>query len=229
MYFHFISLFPEIYQSFLETSLLKKAQENQILQFECINPRNFCLDQHQQIDDKMYGGGAGMILKAQPLIDCINDCIKRHNIENSDFKILFLSPSDKVFDQKLAYSYSKKQHIIFISWRYEGIDHRMEEYLQDHYPLQFEKISLGKFILLWGEVATMVLTEAIARLVPWVIKESESWQEESYSLKENMKNLEPPQYTRPEEIYGYRVPEVLLTWNGKEIQKRKAKNTQKSD
>ena len=166
MFFHFVSLFPEIFHSFLETSLLKKAQEKEILQFECINPRDFCKDIHQQIDDKMYGGEAGMILKAQPVIDCVNACIEKHQMEKSDFKIIFLSPSEKIFDQKDAYSYSKKQHIIFISGRYEGIDYRMEQYFHDQYPQQFEKISLGKFILLGGEVATMTMTEAIARLIP---------------------------------------------------------------
>ncbi len=170
-----------------------------------------------------------MLLKAQPLIDSIEYCIKKNKIEASDFKILFLSPSQKIFDQKCAYSYSKKQHLIFICGRYEGIDYRMEEYLQDHYPLQFEKISLGKFVLLGGEIAGMTMTEAITRLIPGVIKETESRQEESYSLKENMGNLESPQYTRPEEVYGYRVPEILLTGNEKEIHNRKKENEKKSD
>lgn len=221
MYLHFITLFPEIFQSFFDTSLLKKAQEKKILQVELMNPRQYCEGIHQQIDDKMYGGGAGMLIKAQPIIDSINACIKTHQMEESDFKILFPSPSTEIFTQKHAYSLSKKEHLIFICGRYEGIDYRVETYLQDHYPQQFQKISLGKFILLGGEIASMTMTEAIARLIPGVIKETESRQEESYSLKENMENLEAPQYTRPEEVYGYRVPETLLTGNEKEIAQRK--------
>lgn len=221
MYLHFITIFPEIFESFFATSLLKKAQEKAILQVEFINPRQYCEGIHQQIDDKMYGGGAGMLIKAQPIIDSINACIKTHKMEQSDFKILFPSPSTEIFTQKHAYSLSKKEHLIFICGRYEGIDHRVEEYLQERYSQAFQKISLGKFILLGGEIASMTMTEAIARLIPGVIKETESRQEESYSLKENMENLEAPQYTRPEEVYGYRVPEILLTGNEQEIIQRK--------
>ena len=225
MHLHIISLFPEIFNSFLETSLLKKAQEKQILSFSFINPRIFCTDKHQQIDDQVYGGGAGMLIKAQPIIDSIEEIIKINNIKKSDFSIIFPSPSKDTFTQKQAYNFSKKQHLIFICGRYEGIDYRFEEYMKDHYPTEFQKISLWQFILLWGEVATMTMIESITRLIPGVIKESESWQEESYSLKQGMTNLEHPQYTRPEEIYGYQVPSTLLSWNQKEIQQRRQENS----
>lgn len=148
MNIHIITLFPEIFTSFLETSLIKKAQEKGILQFSLINPRDFCSDKHQQVDDQVYGGGAGMLIKAEPIVEAVKHCIRESKIEKSDFKILFPAPSTEVFSQKQAYQYSKQEHLIFVCGRYEGIDHRFELYMQEHYPSQFQKISLGQFILL---------------------------------------------------------------------------------
>ena len=224
MNIHIISLFPEIFDSFFATSLLKKAQEKWILNISFCNPRQFCTDKHQQIDDEIYWWGAGMLIKAQPIIDAVESIIKDNNLKDSDFKILFPSPAKEIFTQKNAYTYSKQEHLIFVCWRYEWIDYRWELYMQKHYPEQFEKISLGQFILLWWEVASMTMIESISRLIPWVIKESESRQNESYSLKENMLNLEEPNYTRPEVVEWFRVPEILLTGNSDEIKKRKKNN-----
>lgn len=224
MNIHIISLFPEIFDSFFTTSLLKRAQERWILSINFCNPRQFCTDKHQQIDDEIYWWGAWMLIKAQPIIDAVESIIKNNNLKDSDFKILFPSPAKEIFTQKNAYTYSKQEHLIFVCWRYEWIDYRRELYMQKHYPQQFEKISLWQFILLWWEVATMTMIESITRLVPWVIKESESRQNESYSLKENMQNLEEPNYTRPEIVEWFSVPEVLLTWNSDEIKKWKLNN-----
>lgn len=224
MNIHIISLFPEIFDSFFATSLLKKAQEKWILNINFCNPRKFCTDKHQQIDDEIYWWWAGMLIKAQPIIDAVESIIKDNNLKDSDFKILFPSPAKEIFTQKNAYTYSKQEHLIFVCWRYEWIDYRWELYMQKHYPEQFEKISLGQFILLWWEVATMTMIESITRLVPWVIKESESRQNESYSIKENMQNLEEPNYTRPEIVEWFSVPEVLLTGDSDEINKRKKNN-----
>lgn len=210
MHITIISIFPEVFESFLSTSLLQKAQKNKILIFNIINPRDFCTDKHQQVDDQIYGIGKGMLLKAQPVIDAVESCIQKHNLEESDFSILFPAPAETVFTQKIAYGLSKKEHIILVCGRYEGIDHRFELYFQKKYPHAFKRVSLGSFILLGGEVATMVMIEAITRLIPGVIKEKQSWIEESYALQEGMKNIEAPNYTRPEEVYGMRVPEVLL-------------------
>ncbi len=225
MYIYIVSLFPEIFDSFFSTSLLRKAQEKDILNIKFCNPRQFCTDKHQQIDDEIYGWWAWMLIKAQPIIDAVENIIKNNNLKHSDFKILFPSPAKEIFTQKNAYTYSKQEHLIFVCWRYEWIDYRRELYMQKHYPQQFEKISLGQFILLWWEVATMTMIESITRLIPWVIKESESWQNESYSLKENMQNLEEPNYTRPEIVEWFAVPEVLLTGNSDEIKKRRESNT----
>ena len=224
MNIHIISLFPEIFDSFFATSLLKKAQEKWIINVDFCNPRQFCTDKHQQIDDEIYWWWAWMLIKAQPIIDAVESIIKKYDLNESDFKILFPSPAKEIFTQKNAYTYSKQEHLIFVCWRYEWIDYRRELYMQKYYQKQFEKISLWQFILLGWEVATMTMIESITRLIPWVIKESESRQNESYSLKENMQNLEEPNYTRPEIVEWFSVPEVLLTWNSDEINKRKKNN-----
>ena len=224
MQIHIISLFPELFESFFSTSLLNKAQEKWILNISFCNPRQFCTDKHQQIDDEIYWGWAWMLIKAEPIIDAVESIIKENDIKDSDFKIIFPSPAKKVFTQKHSYSYSKQQHLIFVCWRYEWIDYRRELYMQKNYPNQFEKISLWQFILLWWEVATMTMIESITRLIPWVIKESESRQNESYSLKENMQNLEEPNYTRPENVKWFKVPDVLLNGNSEEITKWRKDN-----
>ena len=220
-----VSIFPEIFESFLKTSLIAKAQQKGILEFKIINPRDFCTDNHQQIDDEIYGGGKGMLLKAQPLIDTINHIIDQNQLQKLDFSILFPSPSPQVFNQKIAYGQSKKDALIFVCGRYEWIDARFEEYCLFHYPDQFKKLSLGQFILLGGELPSCVMIEAITRLIPWVIKEKQSRIEESYAIKDGMSTLEAPNYTRPEEVYGMKVPKVLLTWDLEAIAQRKADNT----
>lgn len=166
-----------------------------------------------------------MLIKAEPIIDAVESIITEYKLTKSDFKIIFPSPAKEVFTQKNAYTFSKQEHLIFVCWRYEWIDYRRELYMQKYYPEQFVKISLWQFILLWWEVATMTMIESICRLIPWVIKESESRQNESYSLKKNMQNLEEPNYTRPENVKWFSVPDVLLNWNSEEISRWKRKNS----
>ena len=228
MHIHIVSLFPELFDSFFSTSLLKRAQEKSILKIDFCNPRQFCTDKHQQIDDEIYWWWAGMLIKAEPIIDAVESIINKNNLKDSDFKIIFPSPAKEIFTQKNAYTFSKQEHLIFVCWRYEWIDYRRELYMKQKYPNQFEKISLWQFILLWGEVATMTMIESITRLIPWVIKESESWQNESYSLKENMQNLEEPNYTRPEIVKWFEVPDVLLNGNSEEIAQWKKNNSKSS-
>ena len=170
MKIHIVSLFPDIFSNFLQTSLVSKAQEKDLLQFSLINPRSFCDDKHQQVDDTVYGGGAGMLIKAEPIIDAVHSVIDQ--ISSDSWAIVFPSPSQTVFQQKHAHVLAKYDHIIFVCGRYEGIDYRWEQYFQDKYPEQFFKLSLGQFITLGGETPTMVMVEAITRLIPGVIKES---------------------------------------------------------
>ncbi len=162
-------------------------------------------------------------MKAKPAIDAVESIIK--NIKNKKFKIILPSPSKEEFNQKIAHSLSEEKDMIFICTRYEGIDYRFEQYMKKKYKKNFQKISLGHFITLGGETPAMVMIEAITRLIPWVIKEEISRQDESYSVKNNMQNLEYPQYTKPEEVYGMKVPKVLLSGHHGKIQERREKKT----
>lgn len=165
-------------------------------------------------------------MKAEPLIQATNSIINKiKKQKKSDFEIIFPSPSEEIFDQKISHKLCKTSHLIFVCGRYEGIDYRFEKYFLDKYPERFHKISIWKFITLGWEVPSMAMIEAITRLIPGVIKEEQSRKDESYDTTQNMKNLEYPQYTRPEKVYWYTVPEILLNWHHKKIQERKQKNT----
>ena len=146
------------------------------------------------MDDEIYGGGAGMLIKAKPVIDAVE------SVMSPDARVIFLSPSKEVFSQVHAHGYSQCSHLILVCGRYEGIDARFEQYMRDRYAAQFSKISLGQFVTLGGEIPAMLMVEAVVRLIPGVIKEQLSWEEESYSPVCDMKNIEYPQYTRPEEV-----------------------------
>lgn len=238
MQVHIVSIFPDIFKSFIETSLIKKAQEKKIISFSFVNPREFCPGKHQQVDDTIYGWGAGLLMKAQPAIEAVETIVKSlhvksqkskknpsFKIQNLKFKIILLSPSKDLFTQKIAHALSDTQHLIFVCTRYEGIDYRFEQYMKKKYPKQFQKISIGQYITLGGEIPAMVMIEAISRLIPWVIKEEASRQEESYNVQQNMNNLEYPQYTKPEEVLGIKVPKILLSGHHKNIDERRQKKT----
>ncbi|MCX6825430.1 MAG: tRNA (guanosine(37)-N1)-methyltransferase TrmD [candidate division SR1 bacterium] len=237
MNIHLVSIFPDIFKSFSETSLIKKAQEKKILSFTFTNPRTFCPGKHQQVDDTIYGGGAGLLMKAHPAIEAVESILKSLKILNSKgefsklkflnskFKIILLSPSKQVFTQKLAHSLSEEKNLIFVCTRYEGIDYRFEQYMKKKYPKQFQKISIGQYITLGGEIPAMVMIEAISRLIPGVIKEEASRQEESYSVKQEMNNLEYPQYTKPENVLGMKIPKILISGHHANIKARREKKT----
>lgn len=157
-----------------------------------------------------------MLMKATPVIDAVEDVIKKWE---KKFFVLYPTPTEKIFVQEFAHQMTEIDHLIFVCGRYEGIDYRFEQYMMDKYPNNFSKISLGQFVVLWGELPAMVMSESIVRLISGVIKEEASWQDESYSIEHNMKNLEYPQYTRPEEVYGYKIPEILLSGHHKNIEK----------
>ncbi|EKD25369.1 MAG: tRNA (guanine-N1)-methyltransferase [uncultured bacterium (gcode 4)] len=235
MHIHIVSIFPDIFKSFTETSLIKKAQEKKILSFTFINPRIFCPGRHQQVDDTIYGGGAGLLMKAQPAIEAVESIIQA-NVPldkggkpkggfGKKFKIILLSPSKEVFTQKLAHTLSEEKNLIFVCTRYEGIDYRFEQYMKKKYPKQFQKISIGQYITLGGEIPAMVMIESISRLIPGVIKEEASRQEESYSVKQEMNNLEYPQYTKPEVVLGMKIPKILISGHHANIKARREKKT----
>ena len=222
MHISFVSLFPDIFASFLSTSLVAKAQDKWLLTFSVVDPRTFCVDKHQQVDDTVYGGGDGMLIKAQPVIDAVESII---SAVDGSWAVIMPTPSRDVFSQKHAHLFAKYDHIIFVCGRYEWIDHRFVQYMHDKYAAHFFTVSLGAFVTLWGETPAMVMTESIVRLLPWVIKESWSWEEESYSIKHGWSNFEHPQYTKPAEVYGYTVPDVLLSGDQGKIEEWKKQHT----
>lgn len=224
MNIYLVSIFPDIFTSFLETSLIKKWIDKKIFKIKTLDPRSLVKTKWQYIDDEIYGGGAGMLMKAKPAIDSVEKIMK--SIKNkSDSKIIFVSPSEKIFTQEVAHELSNIKNLIFVCWRYEWIDYRFEQYMTKKYKKQFEKISLGQFVTLWWEAPAMTMVEAIVRLVPWVIKEESSRQDESYSLEYDMKNIEYPQYTRPEEVLWLKVPEILLGGHHAKIKEWRKKNS----
>lgn len=215
------TIFPEIFECFLNTSLIKKARQKWILNIEVVNMRDFCQHKQKQIDDKIYGWWAWMLIKAKPVIDSIESTIKKNKLKN--FKIIYLAPSENILDQKKCFNYSKEENIILLCGRYEGIDYRVEQYFSDKYG-NFERLSIWKYVLMWWEIPAMVFIESVGRLVPGVIKEKVSYENESYSPEKWMRNIEYPQYTMPQEIYWYKVPDVLLSWHHKKIEEWRKNN-----
>ncbi len=224
--FDILTIFPKIFDSYLSESILKRAQEKKLIKIKTHNIRKYAADKHRTVDDKPYGGGAGMVLMAEPIIKTVNQIIK-----NKKTKIIIFSAKGKQFNQKMAGDWAKKYNqIIFISGRYEGIDERVKKILKA------EEISIGPYVLTDGEVATMAVISAVGRLVPGVIR-LESLQEESHwnlLLKKEKntpagKGLEYPHYTRPEVIIyqgkKYSVPKVLLSGHHQKIKEWREKQT----
>ena len=196
-----LTLFPEMFAP-LEHSILKRASENGIIKFNIVNIRDFSKDKHKKCDDYPFGGGAGMLMMVEPLYDAIK------SVYDKDAKIIFPSPQGKVFNQEKAKELSKCEHLIFVCGHYEGVDERIFEL----FPM--EEISVGDYVLTGGELASMVIVDSLSRFVDGVISK-ESLDNESFSNG----LLEYPQYTRPAEFKGLKVPEVLLSGNHGEVDK----------
>ena len=227
MNFYIITIFPQIFEWRKDNSLIWKAQQKWLVNIYFFNPRDFCEDKHKQIDDEIYWWGAGLLLKAKPFIDAVEYIIKKFDSFDKDFKIIYMAPSKNILTQKkIVEKYSSIENYILVCWRYEGIDYRFEQYMKDKYKDKFERLSIWEYVLMGGEVAGMVFIESVSRLVPWVVKEKDSIDNESYSEKLGWENIEYPQYTRPREVYGYEVPEVLLSWDHKKIEEWRKKNIQ---
>lgn len=209
MRFTVITPFPEAFESYLGVSTLKRAIKKRLISVRFVNPRDFTKDKHRTLDDKPYGGGAGMVLMAEPILRAIERIKRIKKVEKT--KIVILSAKGKQFNQKMAYDWAKKfERIILVSGRYEGIDERVKQILK------VEEVSIGPYVLTDGDVAAMAIVSAVSRLVPGVIK-LESLKEESHGGV----NLEYPQYTRPEVLLyrrkKYWVPKILLSGNHGEI------------
>lgn len=196
-----LTIFPEMFDGFLNTSIIKRARESGKVEIRVHNFRDYSLDKHGRVDDYPYGGGAGMVLMCEPIFRAVED------IKTDDSMVIMLSPSGRVFKQELAIDLSKKKHLIFLCGHYEGFDERIKTIVD-------MELSIGDYVLTGGEVPSMVITDAITRLIPGVIT-SESLDSESF----NDGLLDYPNYTRPEVFRGMRVPEVLLSGHHKNIEK----------
>ncbi|MEO0102552.1 MAG: tRNA (guanosine(37)-N1)-methyltransferase TrmD [candidate division WOR-3 bacterium] len=209
---HILTIFPEYFTGILKTGVLRIAEEKNLLNVSLINLRNFTDNSYRTVDDYPYGGGSGMIMKPEPIFRAV-ESVKKNNSY-----IILTSPSGRKFDQKLAKELSKREHLIFISGRYKGVDERVRKYLVN------DEISIGDFILSGGEAACAVILEAIVRLIPGVVGDEESINTDSFVSG----ILDSSYYTRPADYQGYKVPEILLSgdhekiriWRRKEALKR---------
>jgi tRNA (guanine37-N1)-methyltransferase len=203
-----VTIFPEYFEA-LDISLLGKAQENKVIEFEAVDLRKFTHDKHKTVDDSPYGGGAGMLMKPEPWGEALDELL---NPDGSTVLIV-PSPAGELFKQATAQELATKDHIVFACGRYEGIDQRVFDWAKDKAEVRL--ISLGDYVLNGGEVAALAMVEAIARLIPGVIGNAESLAEESHS--DGL--LEYPSYTKPASWRGLDVPEVLRGGNHAEIAK----------
>lgn len=196
-----LTLFPSMFDGFLNESIINRAIKRNLVQINIINFRDYTLDPHGKVDDTPYGGGAGMVLTPQPIFDAVED------LKTENTKVILLTPDGKTYNQEMAYSYSKEEHIILICGHYEGFDERIR-------TLADSEISIGDYVLTGGEIPSMVITDSITRLIDGVI-EKESHEYDSF----NNNLLDYPTYTKPRDFRGMKVPDVLTSGNHKEIEK----------
>ncbi len=214
--FDLISIFPE-YLSPLKLSLLGKAQDKGLLAINIYDLRDQTTDVHHSVDDTPYGGGAGMVMSPVAW----GDAIDQISSDADQIDLVILTPAGKKFNQKMAYEFSKSKQIIFACGRYEGIDARVGKYYMQQKNFKVHEISIGDYVLGGGEVAAMVIIEAVARLLPGVLGNPDSLKEESHSIAGNKDEslVEYPNYTKPASWRGLDVPEILLSGNHGEIAK----------
>lgn len=215
-----ITLFPNLFAESIKTLPLKKAIEKELLAINLINLRDFGLDNYGTVDDTPYGGGVGMILRVEPIYNAMLRIYKTDaNFPaktESNRKVVLLSPTGERYTQQKAAEYSNCKELTFICGRYEGVDNRVEQLLAT------ETISIGDFVVSGGEIPTLAIMESATRLLPGILEKEQAAKIESFSSTDFKK--EYPQYTRPEDFKGYRVPDVLLSGNHKEIEKWRLKN-----
>ncbi|MCR5665336.1 MAG: tRNA (guanosine(37)-N1)-methyltransferase TrmD [Eubacterium sp.] len=198
MKYYILTIFPEMVEQVLSTSILGKAADKGIISFEAVNIRDYTLDKHKKTDDYPYGGGAGMVMSAQPIYDAHRAIV---NKAGHPIRTIYLTPQGRVFNQPMAKEYAREEDLIFLCGHYEGIDERvLEEIVTDY-------VSIGDYVLTGGELPAVVMIDAISRMVPGVLTNEESGINES--LEGNL--LEHPQYTRPAEWNGKKVPDILLS------------------
>ncbi len=236
-----ITLFPKMIKGFFEESIIKRAQEKKLVEIEIINLRDFAIDDYGTVDDRPYGGGPGMIVRIDVVYKALESVIstptlrrgrnpakrKLHPLRlidssssstpRNDGWVVLTSPRGKTFNQQIATDYSQLDHLIIIAGHYEGVDERVLDYID-------EEVSIGDFILTGGEIVASAIVDSVVRLLPGVLKKDEATRNESFNINKK-KLLEYPQYTRPEEFKGLKVPKVLIGGNHKEIEKWRMKKS----
>jgi tRNA (guanine37-N1)-methyltransferase len=217
MKFDIITIFPHIFDSYLNESIIKRAQEKRLVKINIHNLRDYTNDKHKTVDNRPYGGGFGMVLMVEPIYKAIKDIKKKSRVKKE--KVILLSAKGKKFDQKMAQRFSKLDQLIIISGRYEGVDERVAKHVAD------EEISIGDYILTGGELPAMIVVDTVVRLLPGVIAKG-SLEEESFSKE---KYIEYPHYTRPESVIvdskTRKVPKVLLSGNHQKIKEWQKKHS----
>lgn len=218
MKFDIITIFPEIFSSYFDESILKRAQKNNLIGIRIHNLREYAEDRHKTVDDTPYGGGPGMVMKVEPIYKCVKNLIAKSRAKKTKRRIILFSAKGKSYTQKDAKRLSKYENLILICGRYEGVDERVAAHVAD------EELSIGDYVLTGGEVPAMVLVDSITRLIPGVLGNAKSLEEESFSVVQNSKLkvensvLEYPQYTKPEYFNNWKVPKVLLNGHHKKIE-----------
>lgn len=206
MQFYIMTLFPEMVMGGLQTSIIGRAIKNELLSIEAINIRDYAFNKHNSVDDYPYGGGAGMLMQAEPVYQCykaLEDRIGKRP------RVVYLSPQGQTFNQKMAEEFAEEEELVFLCGHYEGIDERvLEEIVTDY-------VSIGDYVLTGGELPAMIMVDAISRLVPGVLHNDVSTEFESF--QDNL--LEYPQYSRPETWHDKKVPEVLMSGHHANIEK----------
>lgn len=209
MNFHILTLFPDMVMNGLNTSIIGRAVNAGLLSIEAVNIRDYAFNKHQSVDDYPYGGGAGMLMQAEPVYLAYEAVAERILKQGEKPRVVYLSPQGNVFDQKMAEELSQEEDLILLCGHYEGIDERvLEEIVTDY-------VSIGDYVLTGGELPAMVMVDALSRLVPGVLHNDVSAEFESF--QDNL--LEYPQYSRPEEWHGKKVPSVLLSGHHANIEK----------
>jgi len=220
-----ITLFPDMFKGPFDESIVKRAQDKGLVEINIHDLRKWTDDKRGTVDDKPYGGGTGMVMMVEPIDRALKDI--RYQIQDTrKIKTILLSPRGKVFNQKIAQEYSELDQLILICGHYEGVDERVTEHLVD------EEISIGDYVLTGGELPAMIITDTVTRLIPEVLKKSDATVNESFTSRSDLAPrplLENPQYTRPEEYNGWKVPEILLSGDHKKIEQwRKQKSLEKT-
>ena len=201
--FDIITIFPDIFKSYFNESIIKRAQNKGLIKINIHNLRDYTNDKHKTVDDKSYGGGPGMVMMVEPIFKAVS-ALKKSKVQSPKSKVILFSPKGKKFDQKMAKRFSKLNNLIMICGRYEGIDERVAKYIAD------EEISIGDYVLTGGEVPAMIVVDAVSRLIPGVLGKKESLEEIKGSY---------PVYTRPEKFKDWKVPKILLSGDHKKIKK----------